>query len=75
MEKERNKHRIYNYAGESPRGKWLRTSARASFDDLKDFYQYILDRDHLAIFGITKSGLFITSDKSRKMIKEKDCKL
>jgi len=76
MKKEVNKyHRVYNYKGENAKGKWLRISPRAKFDDLNHFYKYILDRHHLAIFGITKSWLFIASDKSKKMIKEKDCKL
>lgn len=67
--KEYKKHRVYNYAGEDKKGKWLRHSPRASFDDLKTFYTYMLDRSHLEIFGITKSGLFIISDKSKEIVK------
>jgi hypothetical protein len=67
--KHRTKHRVYNYTGQHKNGKFIKRLIRLEFDDLKSFYTYMLDRDNLGIFGITKTGLVIVSEKVKELIK------
>ncbi len=66
---KRTNYTVYNFDGIHPNGKWKRSSVRKRFNNIKDFYNYLLQKDNLNIFGVTIAGLFIVTTESKKKIK------